>query len=151
MAMIPKIIKVDIPEIIQTANNLSLDGKLAISDNNFTYLNIDNNYIHQLFPLLKYNSAQKPDYFGKKSAGAHITVIYPEENKKINKKELNKKYHFLIKDLVTIEVNQKIYYALLVESPSLLQLRRQYHLPDMLYFKGYSVGFHITIGVQHLR
>jgi len=34
----------------------------------------------------------------------------------------------------------------LVESPSLLKLRRRYDLSDMLCFKGYSIGFHITIG-----
>jgi hypothetical protein len=143
----PLIKKLNIPDLINAASHLALEGKLAISDNNLVYLDVDDAYINQLFPLLQNQQIKKPDYFGEKSAGAHITVVYPEENKKINKNDLGHKHDFIIKDIVTAELGLKTYYVLLVESPSLLQLRRRYTLPDMLCFKGYSIGFHITIGV----
>jgi len=144
----PKIIKLDIPEITNAASLLSPSGKLAISDNNLVYLDIEDAYIHQLFPLLQNQQIKKPDYFGEKSAGAHITVIYPEENKIIYSDDLNQKHSFIVKDIVTAEIGMKVYYVLLVNSPSLLKLRRQCGLSDMLCFKSYSIGFHITIEVK---
>ncbi len=144
----PLIEKLHIPDLMNAASHLALDGKLTISDNNLVYLDVDDAYIHLLFPLLQNQQIKKPDYFGEKSAGAHITVIYPEENKKINKNDLGQRHSFVIKDIVTAQIGLKTYYVLLVESASLLQLRRQYALSDMLCFKGYSIGFHITIGVK---
>lgn len=144
---IPLIKKLDIPELISAASRFKLSGKLTKSENNLIYLDIDDAYVHELFPLLKNKQVEKPDYFKKGSAGAHITIIYPEENKKINEEDLNKKHNFLIENIVTAEIGPKTYYVLLVESSSLLQLRRKYDLSDLLCFKGYSIGFHITIGV----
>ena len=145
---IPKIIKLDIKQLINAASYLPSNGKLAISDNNLVYLDIDDAYIHQLFPLLQIQQIKKPDYFGEKSAGAHITVVYPEENKIINSDDLNREHSFIVKDIVSAEIGLKTYYVISVESPSLLKLRRQYDLFDKLCFKGYSIGFHITIGVS---
>lgn len=136
--------------MIDVSQHLSLKGSTKISNNNLFYLDIDDAYIHQLFPFLKDDHIKKPDYFGEKSAGAHITIIYPEEDKKINKEDLVQEHSFLVKNIVTAEIGQKKYYVLLVESPSLLQLRRKYKLPDLLCFKGYAIDFHITIGVKVL-
>ncbi|HEX4045091.1 MAG TPA: hypothetical protein VHZ76_05435 [Gammaproteobacteria bacterium] len=144
----PLIEKLNIPELLNTASYLPSNGKLAISDNNLIYLDIDDAYIHQLFPLLENQQIKKPDYFGGKSAGAHITVIYPEENKIINDDDFNREHNFIVKDIVTAMIGLKTYYVILVESPSLLKLRRRYDLSDKLCFKGYSIGFHITIGVK---
>jgi len=145
---IPKIIKLNNHQLINAASHLPSNGKLAVSDNNLVYLDIDDAYIHQLFPLLQNLQIKKPNYFGKKSAGAHITVIYPEENKKINEDDLNQEHHFIVKEMVTAEIGLKTYYVILVDCPSLLKLRRRYGLSDKLCFKGYSIGFHITIGVS---
>lgn len=144
----PLIKNLTMPKLMNAASHLSINGKIAITENNLVYLDVDDAYIHQLFPLLKNHHIKKPNYFGKKSAGAHITIIYPEENTKINKNDLNEKHDFIIKNIVSAEIGTKTYYALLVESPTLLQLRRKYGLPDILCFKGYSIGFHITIGVR---
>jgi hypothetical protein len=145
----PKITLLNIPEIINAAKHLCLKGTTRISQDNLFYLDIDDEYIHQLFPLLNDNQVKKPDYFGEKSAGAHITIIYPEEGKIIYKeKDLAKEHHFLIKNMAIAEIGHKTYYVLLVDSSSLLQLRRQFQLPDLLCFKDYFIGFHITIGVK---
>lgn len=144
----PLITKLNAPAIINAASHLKQKGQLANSKNNLVYLDIDDAYIHQLFPLLQDHQIKMPDYFGEESAGAHITAIYPEEGKRINKDDLGIEHDFSIKAAVIAEIGKKNYYVLLAESPSLLQLRRKYNLPDLLCFKGYSIGFHITIGVR---
>src|SRR3990167_11223052 len=95
----PLITKLNAPTIINAASHLKQKGQLARSKNNLVYLDIDDAYIHKLFPLLQDHQIKIPDYFGEKSAGAHITVIYPEENKKINKNDLNQKHDFIIKNI----------------------------------------------------
>ncbi len=144
----PLITKLNAPVILNTASHLKQKGQLASSKNNLVYLDIDDAYIHQLFPLLQDHQIKIPDYFGEESVGAHITAIYPEEGKRISKHDLGMEYDFSIKAVVIAEIGKKNYYVLLAESSSLLQLRRKYNLPDLLYFKGYWVGFHITIGVR---
>lgn len=144
----PEITKLNIPTIINMSSCLRCKGHLAMSQNNLTYLDIDDAYIHKLFPLLQAQQIEIPDYFGEGSVGAHITVIYPEEDKKVNEEDLNQEHYFLIQDLVAAKIHKKTYYALLIESPSLLRLRKKYDLPELLSFKGYSIGFHITIGVK---
>ncbi len=146
----PQIKKLNLPELINSASDLPRYGKLAISKNKLVYLDIDDAYIHLLYPLLKNTTIQKPDYFGEKSAGAHISVIYPDENKILNKNDLDINHKFIIKDIVSAQLDLKIYYVLMVESVSLLGLRRQYGLSDLLCFKGFSIGFHITIGVTKI-
>jgi len=144
---IPNIIKLNLPKLMNVASRLVSNGKLAVSDNKLVYLDIDDAYVHQLFPLLQNKHVKKPDYFGEKSAGAHITVMYPQENKTIKSEDLNQAHSFRVMDIVTADIDCKVYYVLLVESASLLELRRRYGLADQLCFKGYSIDFHITIGV----
>jgi hypothetical protein len=133
----PTMTKVDNPTLIKTAANLSSTGHLAISTEKYVYLDIDNNYIHELFPLLQDNLIQKPDYFSKYTMGAHITVFYPEENIIINQEDLESKHSFSIKNLYTAILNSKKYYIITIECPTLLELREKYGLTEMLNFKGY--------------
>lgn len=142
------ITKLNVLTIINAASHLKQKGRLARSKNNLVYLDIDDAYIHKLFPLLQDPQIKMPNYFGKESAGAHITVMYPEENTNINARDLQQEHDFFVKDIVAAEIAQKIYYVLLVDSPSLLQLRRKYGLPEPLSFKGYSIDLHITIGMM---
>jgi 2H phosphodiesterase-like protein len=146
--MIPNIVSLRLPKIIDAAQRLPSKGNTQTTANNLFFLNTDDAYIHQLFPLLEDERVKKPDYFGEKSVGAHITIIYPEESKNINVDDLQQEHSFFIKDIVTAEVGLKTYYVLLIESPSLLKLRKKYDLPDLLSFKGYLIEFHITIGVK---
>lgn len=143
-----EITKLNIPAIANVSSCLKCEGHLMVSQNNLTYLDIDDAYIYKLFPLLQDHQVEIPNYFGEGSVGAHITVIYPEEGKKVNQEDLNQEHHFLIQNLVATKIHKKSYYALLIESPSLLRLRKKYGLSDFLCFKGYSIGFHITIGVK---
>jgi len=68
-------------ELIKVAKSLDNEG-VVLQDGNYTYLKISDDFIHKLYHLIKENNhLQKPDYFGEKYAiGAHITIIYPNEN-----------------------------------------------------------------------
>lgn len=145
--MHPPITKLHNVPLLQAAQILEPSGVLARTKNNLIYLDIDDAYIHQLYPLLNREEAKKPNYFGPTLIGAHISVIYPEETFIFDEEDLGKKYQFQIKELVIAEINLKNYYVLLVQSPRLLVLRNKYQLPDQLNFKGYWIDLHITIGV----
>src|SRR5690242_11688038 len=103
----PLIAKLNAPAIINTASHLKKKGQLALSKNNLVYLDIDDDYIHKLYPLLQDHQIKVPDYFGLESVGAHITAIYPEEGKKINKKDLGTEHDFSIKEVVVARIGKK--------------------------------------------
>lgn len=146
-----KITPLNIPQILKAALELPNVGYLEVSEN-YTYLNINNNYIHKLYLLLIQNihnkEIKKPNYFNKYSMGAHITVIYPEEKIVVHSEEIGQKHNFKITGIFSAIVNSKRYYALQIKSPTLLQLRRKYNLADKLNFKNHGIDFHITFGVS---
>ncbi len=145
---IPTIEMLKAPELLRKASHYSAAGKLAVSTNQLVYLDVEDAYVHQLYPLIQTDNIQKPDYFKEDSSGAHISVFYPEEKASLLPSTLGEVHRFTIRDLVAAHIGRKIYYALMVESASLLMLRRKHRLPDLLDFKGYAIGFHITIGVE---
>lgn len=140
--------KLNNDKLIEAALQLSTSGYLAVTSKNLTYLDIDDQYIHQLFPLLEDKTIKKPDYFGQNSIGAHISVIYPEENTSIDQVDLGIQHHFTINGIYTAELGLKSYYALIIESASLSQLRKKYGLPRLLCLKNFRVEPHITVGVR---
>ena len=139
--------QLDRPELERVAATLKTKGRLAESFGGLAYLDIDDAYIHELFPLLQEPQAQKPDYFGEGSIGAHITVTYPEEGVIIRKEDLGKEYSFTVSGVTTAELGLKKYYVLQVQSPELQALRQRYGLPDKLQFAKKKVDFHITIAL----
>lgn len=141
-------ILLDLPDLVKTANQLKMTGHLAVSPNNLTYLDIQDEFIHQLFPLLNNPTTHKPAYFGENLAGAHVTVIYPEENRTINKSELGKEHHFKLKGVYAADLPWKTYFVIMVKCPSLLQIRSNYGLPNQLNFKNHWIDFHITVGYK---
>lgn len=108
----PFIEKLNILELDKKVSGLATRNKLAISSNNLVYLDVHDDYIHRLFPLLENQKIKKPDYFGAGSAGAHISVIYPEENILVSSDDLNKDHEFKIKGVFAAEIGLKKYYAL---------------------------------------
>jgi hypothetical protein len=148
--MIPTITILKNEQLLQTASSINPSGVLARSPNNLIYLDIDDAYIHCLFPLLHEKEIKKPNYFGKSLAGAHVSVMYPEETFLLDTQDLGQKYDFKIKELVIAEIHLKKYYVLLVDCPLLMRLRNKYGLADQLNFKSYWIDLHITIGVSTL-
>lgn len=139
--------KLDNPLLVSEASKFTPRGYLAVTPENLTYLNITDDYIHQLFPLLKDTGIQKPGYFNLHGVGAHVSVIYPEENTSIRQGDLGQEHEFEIQGAYEAILGGKKYNVITVASPSLTTLRRRYDLPKMLCFKGHLIDFHITIGV----
>lgn len=146
---IPNLAQLQNPDIISVASLLPQKGRL-VSSQGYTYLDIDNDYIHNLFPLLNDPKVCKPDYFDKYTMGAHITVIYPEETRLTKVEEVGQEFTFNIKSAYSGDLGPKRYYFLTVNAPALLKLRRKYGLPDLLSFKNYLIEFHITFAVAPL-
>jgi hypothetical protein len=132
---------------------LATVGKLKLLDGNYLYLDVSNDYIHTLYPLLENNIKEKvsqPNYFTdeKNHIGAHASVIYPEEKSIQNISGcLGKYYDFTVQGLFVKDVHAKRYYALKIQSPELLTLRQQNQLPNELNFRGNNISFHITLAV----
>lgn len=144
----PKIVPLDKPALLARALQLEPSGRIAISSNELVYLKIDDDWIHALYPYLHHETLKKPDYFANEGIGAHISVIYPEENKIIGPQELGQIHYFKFKAVIKVALGIKYYYVLTIEAPSLTALRRAYDLPNLLNFKGYAINLHITLATE---
>lgn len=131
-------------------DNLPLKGILRKTSENFVYVDIDDAYIHKLISFIQEDGFEEPPYFFKpKSAGAHISVIYEEEMKQsdlLDIEECGETVTFKPKEYLIVHppnwAEMEEFFVLLVEAPSLDQLRKKYHLPEKKY------EFHITVGVK---
>ncbi|KTD11339.1 hypothetical protein [Legionella jamestowniensis] len=147
-----KLKRLDIPDLLDAALNLPTSGDIKQSKDGLLYLDIADSYIHDLYPFLKNYSSViiKPDYFGQKSAGAHISIIYPEENSANMQEELGKTHHFKVLQVVSGDLGHKRYYVLTVSAPTLIEVRKKYQLGPQLKFKDHWIDLHITLGVSML-
>lgn len=139
---------IEIPGLLEHASQFTKEGHIVSDENNFTCLSIDDNFIHALYPYFQQLNPhiEKPDYFGEDLAGAHITVIYPEESALICEEDIGTSHQFTILNAFSADFGLKRYFGLLVKAPSLLDLRRRYGLGKKLQFKNCLVDLHITIG-----
>lgn len=145
---IPKLQALDCSSKISTAvGNLPHSGNIKIYPDGFSYLDIDNSFIHATYPLLDYSGIVKPNYFSAKhnQIGAHISITYPEENVTLDRREENRLITFSVVGLFAADLGNKRYFALKVDAPDLIQLRHHYGLGDKLQLKGYLLELHITI------
>ncbi len=131
--------------LIEYAKMLPHQGALKLSADKLLYVDIDDRYIHKLCPLLNEPYVEKPDYFSI-GIGSHISVIYP------NELEVPKFNHgvlidFEVNSLFSAETTDKIYFALTIHSPRLLEIRLKNKLPKKLNLNGYIVDLHTTIGI----
>lgn len=150
---LPKYKTLHLPKLLKEAKQLPQSGYLKmVAKDHYSYLNIDDNYVHQLYPFLQDEDKeiQKPRYFGDGLVGAHISVIYPDEKKVLKPEDINKEHAFEITNVMTMDIDAKRYFVLGINSPSLVAVRGKYKLPELLSFRTYSVQMHITIGVSML-
>lgn len=134
---------------LNKAGTLKTEGLLEQSDD-YCYLKIDDDYIHLIHPILSaHYDVDKPDYFRlPEDVGAHISVIYPEENVTLNREHIGQKHFFRVDGLIKAKFGLKEYFALSVTSPTLAVFRQKYDLDPKPTFKGQQVVFHITVGVR---
>jgi len=148
MPKTPEIKSLNLPSLLEAAKKLPNSGTLVNTPENYLYLDIDDNFIHELFPMLANESIKIPNYFEGKNSGAHLSVIYPEEKREINADDYGQEHSFSVLDVGVATLHDKDYYVLWVAAPTLQILRQEYFLNPQLFFKGYRIDFHITIAVS---
>lgn len=136
------------PEIVTFAKaNLPQEGVLKVGRDGYIYLKVDDDYIHRLYPLLQLRNFREPPFFrNAKSPGAHISVIYKNEN--VIPDEAGKTFHFTLNKIVIVNPSREVSYVILqVDSQELESLREKYGLPPKLH--GHK--FHITLAKKEHR
>lgn len=143
----------DQPKVIEATISLDHLGILKQKDNGYLYVEVPNEYISALLPLIDCQGRIVPPshYTSKKGIGAHISVMYENEridNEIWNIDELGETFTFDVKELRTVKLTRdnkmKKLWLLAVEAPKLEKLREAYGLSSKL--KGHD--FHITLGYQ---
>lgn len=141
------------PAVIERAAEFKQKGILKQKDNGYLYLEVSPEFIRETLPLVEAYGKMVPPrhYTSKKGIGAHISVMY--ENEQIENeiweiKELGQEYEFSVMELRTVKLSRdnkiKKLWLLAVAAPELEKLRESYGLPSKL--KGHD--FHITLATQ---
>lgn len=143
----------DQPQVIERAIQIPQKGILKQKDNGYLYVEVSKDFIAEVLPLVVAPGKIVPPrhYTSKKGIGAHISVMY--ENEQVlhdiwEIDELGQEFTFTIKELRTVKLTKdnkmKKLWLIAVSAPELEKLRESYGLPSRL--KGHD--FHITIGTQ---
>lgn len=131
---------------IQEAITLPNQGILKQKENGFVYLDIPNEFITAVVPLLDYPGQLRTSPTASRSMGAHISVFDEKEN--IVPDELDCLFSFDIKEIRSFTLHTrdglKKLWVIAVSSPELEALREKYGCSPRL--KGYD--YHITLGKQ---
>jgi hypothetical protein len=129
---------------------LPMSGTLSQDKRGFVYLDLVNEYIYELMPFIDNTNLSLPPYFdGLYKAGAHVSVILPEENAiKLNPEDMGKQIDFFVTGCYSVSPKnwldiEKVWF-LTVEAPELLEIRKKNGLSDYLF----NQQFHITISVR---
>lgn len=136
--------------LIQHANtDLPHHGILMQSRDGFVYLKVSDAYINELFAHIDDTDYKKPPYFRRPdSPGAHISVLYVQEAKKVGRvPDLGKEFTFQINDVARVFSGKKGYFILKVTSPELEAYRENLGLNPKL--QGHD--FHITIATKQIK
>lgn len=129
-------------------------GIFKANEEGLAYLDIDDRFIHEVYPVIHHPGMMKPDYFDNKTnfIGAHVSVIYPHECVDVTRlPEQGEVFLFEIESLISAQLLNKRYYALKIHAPQLTELRLSYKLPNQLNFNGFWIDFHITVAVEQLN
>ena len=129
-----------------------LSAELKQDKNGFTYLDIPDEYVRSLFKYFEIDQAQLPPYFGRKMAGAHVSILSSNEMKMkpgLTIGELGKKFDFRIVDMRSLKPEgwkgvDKVYFLTLrcLEAES---MRSGYGFSPEI---SEHHDFHLTFGMQ---
>lgn len=141
------------PQVYEKVVQLEQKGILKQKDNGYLYVEVPNDFISEALPLIDAQGKIVPPrhYTSKKGIGAHISVMYENEqilNEIWEIKELGQEFTFTVMELRTVKLNKdnkmKKLWLLAVAAPELEKLRESYGLSSKLK----NHDFHITIGTQ---
>lgn len=139
--------------VVVQATQFPCKGVLKQKENGYLYLEVSKEFISVLLPLIDAQGKIVPPrhYTSKKGIGAHISVMYENEqilNEIWEIQELGQEFTFSVLELRTVKLTKdnklKKLWLLAVNAPELEKLREGYGLSSKL--KGHD--FHITIGSQ---
>lgn len=142
--------KIDNQKLIQHAQKtLPHYGVLQKKGNGFTYLKVDDAYIHSLFELLGEQGWAKPAYFRRADApGAHVSVLYEKEGESLTPiPHIGKVFSFEIKELVEVRGRNGQFIVLRVISPELEAYRSSLGFSPKLQ----NHDYHITIAKKTVK
>ena len=141
------------PQVIEKVVQFEQKGILKQKDNGYLYVEVSKDFIAEALPLIDAQGKIVPPrhYTSKKGIGAHISVMYENEqilNEIWEIKELGQEFTFTVMELRTVKLNKdnkmKKLWLLAVAAPELEKLRESYGLSSRLK----DHDFHITIGTQ---
>jgi|GEM_PF-2889727 len=134
--------------VLRIADKLNPKGWIQ-QHNGYCYLRVNDNYINLIQPMLnKYGNITKPVYFNpSNNIGAHISIIYPDENI-VPQVTIGQKHTFSVSGLFKAQHGSQNYFALSVISTSLAALRQKHGLTAQPFFDRQEIPFHITVGVS---
>jgi hypothetical protein len=141
------------PQVIEKVVQISQKGILKQKDNGYLYVEVSKDFIAEALPLIDAPGkiVAPRHYTSKKGIGAHISVMYENEqilNEIWEIRELGQEFTFTIMELRTVKLNKnnkmKKLWLLAVAAPELEKLRESYGLSSKLK----NHDFHITIGTQ---
>jgi hypothetical protein len=131
---------------LEQALSLSNSGVLKQKENGFVYLDVSNQFITEVVPLIEHEGDLRKPPTAKQSVGAHISVFHEDE--KITPDELGKTFSFTVKEIRSFTLHTrdglKKLWVMAVSSPELEVLRQKYGLTPKL--KNYD--FHISLAKQ---
>lgn len=127
------------PKLIFGAKfQLETKGSLKQTPDGLVYLDISDDFIHKLYPLLRTNGTQKPYY------SAHIPIISEKERSTLDEiKEIGEVFTFSPKDCECLTLREhpdvESVWVLTVESQALEHLREKYRLPSKLHSQEFAI------------
>jgi len=134
------------PIAIEEAITIPNQGILKQKENGFVYLDVSNEFITAVVPLLDHEGLLRARPTASRSIGAHISVFHEQEN--VTPDELGDVFFFEAKEIRSFTLHTrdglKKLWVIAVNSPELENLREKYGLAPKL--KGYD--YHITLGKQ---
>ena len=138
--------------LLEHAKKLPLYGKIISHNDGFVFLDISNAFIHELYPLIREVNIEKPNYFSEgKTAGAHISIVYPDEKPRLPMKKMPNFISFSIRNICSTCLMRKKFFMLTVNCPKLTEIRYALGLSSFpVYKKNILPDFHITIATKNL-
>lgn len=132
-------------------------GLLEQTEKGFIYLDICDDYILQLYPLLlkKHGNVEIPPYFKEGGVGGHISVVPSSESIKegidLSEEDIGREIHFTVNGLYSVKPDEwacveRVWY-LSIECAKLEDFRRSKGLSPKIN----DHDFHITIAIEYVK
>ena len=145
-------IEPQLQSVVDKAKQFSPHGVIKITSTGFLYLDVQDAFVTELYPLLKkkVKKVKMPDYFSEGDIGAHVTIAVEDETKGLIIEELGKVVRFEVLHVASAipekhrHVIERVWF-LVVNAPELESLRTKYLLTPKV---NAAHEFHITIGVK---